>query len=109
MYDYTKERGVVFTEDGIKLLFKIRDNAQRLLKMAGAFREQEVYGGCSGDSWAMLACVDYLVELGEIRRVTEVCSTVRQQYEPIADQFGVNSFSNCVPRLDSVYVPNRDL
>ena len=77
MYDYTKERGVVFTEDGIKLLFKIRDNAQRLLKMAGAFREQEVYGGCSGDSWAMLACVDYLVELGEIRRVTEVCSTVK--------------------------------
>ena len=70
MYDYTKQRSVVFSETGIKLLFKIRDKAQSLLKEAGAFREQEVTLGCSGDSWDMLACVDYLVECGEIVRVS---------------------------------------
>ena len=68
MYDYTKQREVVFSESGIKMLLAIRDRAKELLEEAGAFREQELHLG-SGDSWDMLACVDYLVERGEIRRV----------------------------------------
>lgn len=51
------------------MLLKARDNANRLLREAGAFREQEAMNGLSGDSWNMLACFDYLVERGEIRRV----------------------------------------
>ena len=79
MYDYTNERKIVFTEAGIKMLFALRDSAKELLKLAGSFREQElqVHAHVSGDSWAMLACVDYLVERGEIRRVT---SDVVRQY-----------------------------
>ena len=68
-YNYTQERAFVFTEPGVKMLFAIRDKARELLKVAGAFREQEVHSGTSGDSWNMLACVDYLVERGEIRRI----------------------------------------
>lgn len=70
MYDYTKERPVVFTENGIKMLFGIRDKAKELLKLAGAVREQELHMGAGGgDSFHMLACVDYLVERGDIKRV----------------------------------------
>ena len=69
MYDYTTERSFVFTEPGVEMLFKARDKANKLLAEAGAFREQEVLSCLSGDSWHQLACVDYLVERGEIRRV----------------------------------------
>jgi len=69
MYEYLKQREVVFTESGIKMLFTLRDRAKELLEEAGAFREQELHISVSGDSWDMLACVDYLVERGDIRRV----------------------------------------
>lgn len=69
-YDYTTERPAVFTESGQVLFLKIRDNTKRLIKEAGAARLQEIIAECAGDSWAMLACVDRLVELGEIVEVT---------------------------------------
>lgn len=72
MYDYMTERKVVFTEAGIKMLLAIRDRAKKLLEDAGAFREQEVISGIGGDSWSMLACVDYLVERGELRRIYDL-------------------------------------
>lgn len=69
-YDYKTERQHVFTENGQKLFLAIRDKTQGLLKVAGAARLQEMIAGNSGDSWHMLACVDRLVELGEIRELT---------------------------------------
>jgi hypothetical protein len=72
MYDYATEREKIFTEDGQVKFLQIRDNAQRLLTIAGAFRLDAAIKNVGGDSWLMLACVDRLVELGEIREVTEV-------------------------------------
>jgi len=68
-YDYMKQRAYVFSESGIKMFLTIRDRAKELLEEAGAFREQELHNCVSGYSWDMLACVDYLVERGEIRRI----------------------------------------
>jgi len=76
-YEYINERPFVFTENGIKMLLKLRDRARELLGEAGAFREQELQNCVSGDSWHMLACVDYLVERGDIRRV---CGDTVRQY-----------------------------
>lgn len=69
-YDYQTERPRIFTEDGQVMFLKIRDNTQRLLAVAGAARSQEMQRDVTGDSWHMLARVDRLVELGEIREVT---------------------------------------
>lgn len=69
-YDYATERPAIFTEDGQVMLLKIRDNAARLIQAAGAVRFQEMTANVVGDSWTMLACVDRLVELGELREVT---------------------------------------
>ena len=85
MYDYTTERKVVFTEDGIIKLFAIRDKAQQLLKIAGAFREQEVLSAVTGSSWQALACVDYLVERGEIKRVLGGDHVARQHNVYVAN------------------------
>jgi hypothetical protein len=69
-YDYATERASIFTESGQAMFLEIRDNAKRLLSEAGAFRFQELTRSVAGDSWAMLACVDRLVELRELREVT---------------------------------------
>ena len=70
-YSYAIERERLFTEDGQVLFLKIRDNAQKLLKTAGAFKARNAWQDCSGDSWQFIAALDRLVELGEIIEVSQ--------------------------------------
>jgi hypothetical protein len=70
-YDYKTQRARIFTEDGQVMFLQIRDQAKRLLKVAGCFRIQECMSGVTGDSWDMLACFDRLKELGEIYEITQ--------------------------------------
>lgn len=70
-YDYATERAALFTEDGQVQFLGIRDKTHALLKTAGACRSHEMMSGATGSSWMHLACVDRLVELGEIREVTD--------------------------------------
>lgn len=71
MYHYTEHRDRVFTDEGQRMFLAIRDTAKRLVNQAGAVTCSKLMVG-SGDSWLMLACIDRLVELGELRRVTPV-------------------------------------
>lgn len=70
-YDYRKEREWLFTDHGQRMFLEIRDRVNRLLKEAGAVRMQEAVSGVSGDSWRQLACVDRMVELGELKEVPQ--------------------------------------
>jgi len=70
MYSYATERRHLFTEEGQVMFLKVRDNVHSLLRTAGAFAAAKAWKGVSGDTWMMLACLDRLVELREIRRVT---------------------------------------
>lgn len=70
MYKYSELRPNLFTDDGQKLFLAIRDKTHRLLNLAGSARCEEMMSGNSGSSWDMLACVDRMVELGEIREIT---------------------------------------
>jgi hypothetical protein len=70
MYNYETEKKEIFTEDGQVMFLKIRDNVNDLLKKAGAVRMQEAIAKTTGSSWTMLACVDRMVELGELREIT---------------------------------------
>jgi len=70
MYNYTEIRPQLFTEEGQRVFLKIRDNAHRLCTEAGCVRAQEAWARCAGDDWLRLACIDRLVELGEIRELT---------------------------------------
>ena len=71
MYSYEEEKPGIFTEEGQALFLAIRDNVKRLLTLSGAVRMQEAISGNCGSSWQMLACVDRLVELGEISEITD--------------------------------------
>lgn len=71
MYNYSNEKHKIFTEDGQVLFLKIRDKINFLLKKAGAINMSSAISGNTGNSWEMMACVDRLVELEEIREITE--------------------------------------
>ena len=61
-YDYQKERPGLFTEFGQLRYVRVRDKVKELLKTAGAFRLQEA----GIFSWEEIACIDRMVELGEL-------------------------------------------
>lgn len=71
MYTYENEKSKIFTEIGQEMFLKIRDKVQSLLKQSGAFMLENAISGITGDSWSMLACVDRLVELKEIKEITD--------------------------------------
>ena len=74
-YCYEEERANLFTEDGVEMLTAIRDKARELLRKAGAFSAGHAMESVAGSSWTMLAALDYLVEKGEIVRVTDKHAT----------------------------------
>jgi hypothetical protein len=76
-YKYAEIKPRIFTEENQVMFIKIRDNAHKLLKIAGAARMQELMIG-TGSTWEIMACVDRLVELGEIREIT--CGEVAGQH-----------------------------
>lgn len=75
MYDYRVERENVFKENNQALFLGIRDKVHRLLAASGAVTMLKAAslpdGICAADSWTMMACVDRLVELGEIRELMQ--------------------------------------
>ncbi len=75
MYDYKTERPFVFTDNGRRMLLRILKRAETLIARAGVVRLDKLMVG--GDSWNMLACIDRLVELDELRYVPQVdpCNT----------------------------------
>lgn len=70
-YDYATERPAIFTEAGQVMFLEIRDRAKRLTAEAGAATMERIISGTCGSSWQMLACVDRLVELRELREIDQ--------------------------------------
>lgn len=71
MYNYTTEKPQIFTERGMEMFLKVRDKADKFLGDGGAFQMGHVMSASSGDSWTLMACVDRLVEIGEIREIPQ--------------------------------------
>jgi hypothetical protein len=69
-YSYEAEKPKLFTEEGQRTFLAIRDNAMRLMKISGAAMMEKLMIG-TGDSWFLLACVDRLVEIDELREIKE--------------------------------------
>ena len=70
MYKYEDEKPKIFTDKGQRNFIKVRDRVKKLLEESGAFMMFSALKDISGDSWEMMAYVDRLVELKEIREIT---------------------------------------
>lgn len=68
-YEYATERPNLFTEEGQTRFIKVRDKVNLLIKAAGVFRLQEAGIG----SWEEMACVDRMVEMGELVEFDRPC------------------------------------
>lgn len=71
MYDYSEQRPFVFSEKGQVCFLAIRDHIQKVLKVSGCIDLGHAMTQTSGDTWDQMACVDRLVELGELREVVQ--------------------------------------
>lgn len=69
MYDYQTERPQLFTEPGQIVLLKIRDQAFKLCAESGCARADKIMAKAGGDSWLLLAAIDRLVEIGDLREI----------------------------------------
>lgn len=70
MYKYQEEKQKIFTEQGQEDFIKIRDRVIILLSTAGAFKMVKALGIAGSDTFFMQACIDRMVELGELREIT---------------------------------------
>ncbi len=77
MYKYEIEKPKIFTEDGTKMLIQIRDKAKELIKLAGVVQSDKLMK-ISGNTWTMLACMDYLVENKELLEIPNTFSKAGQ-------------------------------
>ena len=71
MYNYQEEKQHLFSDEGQRLFLKCRDRVKSLLATSGAVRMQEALQTLSGSNWTMLACLDRMIELGEIREIQQ--------------------------------------
>jgi len=72
MYNYETEKPKLLTDEGQKMVITVLKNIQELLKKSGAFMTFAPLKNVKyGDTWTALAIIDRLVELGEIREVTD--------------------------------------
>ncbi len=67
-YNYAIERPFVLTDEGQRVLLKMRDLAFELCGKAGAVRADKLMV-FSGNSWQIMACIDRLVEVGDLREI----------------------------------------
>ena len=70
MYIYLELKPKLFTENGQVMFIKVRDNIKKLLELSGAVSMSKAISSIGGDSWELMACVDRLVELKEIKEIT---------------------------------------
>ncbi len=84
-YCYETEKPAVFLPENQAMFLSIRDKAFRLFELAGCATLENIISGQTGDSFTMIACVDRLVELGELRAVN--VPIVASQYQIYARGF----------------------
>jgi hypothetical protein len=78
-YDYVKEKPNVFLEENQELFLRMRDNILKMLNSTGAFQTSFALTE-SGDTFLMLAVVDRLEEIHDIKLVYSDKSIQRNVY-----------------------------
>jgi hypothetical protein len=80
MYNYQVEKKRLFIEANQVYFLEFRDKAKQMIKECGAFRLDKLMSAVKGmpDTWLLLACVDRLLELGDLIELKREAETVSQ-------------------------------
>jgi hypothetical protein len=81
MYNYQTERPWLFTDEGQRAFLPFRDKLLSMLAQTEACTVGAALSWVKGapSSWAALACVDRMVELGELERVERANRAIQSQ------------------------------
>ncbi len=69
-YRYEDLKSWILTDEGQRLCFRTLASAQALIKSAGACMSGKLIGADAPSTWHSLAAIDRLIEVGELREVT---------------------------------------
>ena len=78
MYEYKDHKNWPCSAEGQKQFLDIRDRVHQAIKDSGCISMGKAISGESGDSFRIQACVDRLVELGEIKEAKNPISSAGQ-------------------------------
>ena len=78
MYQYEDYKWWPCSAEGQKQFLAIRDKVHAAIKGNGCVSMKSAIAGQTGGSWEMLACVDRLLELGEISEIKNTKSNAGQ-------------------------------
>lgn len=67
-YSYHTEKGKLLTDEGQKQFLAVRDHVNYLLNLSGAVMMNKVKR-CPSGGWEAMACIDRMVELGELEEI----------------------------------------
>jgi len=79
VYLYEEIKEIVFFPEHQITFLKVRDKIEVLLSQSGAVNMEKIISGISGDTWLLLACVDRIVELNEIKEVIQNHNVTQQK------------------------------
>lgn len=68
-YNYEEQKKELLTDEGSRLFIRMRDKVFDMLEVSGAFRTEALISLGMTDHWTCLACVDRMLEIGEIREI----------------------------------------
>lgn len=68
-YQYSEQREQLFTDEGQRRFLEIRDHVEAILAESGAITMDKAICKAMGCNWFAMACVDRLVEIGELLEV----------------------------------------
>ena len=75
-YDYKDQKKELFTESGMETYIAVRDHTLAILGVSGAIDISHAIQKATGDTWTMLAAIDYMVEKGLIVEIPRLnCAT----------------------------------
>lgn len=69
MYNYPEVRPEIFTDSGRQKLEVIRQKVSQHLGNSPSITLVQAISGALGDTWVNMACVDRMVELGELEEI----------------------------------------
>jgi len=71
-YDYQIQRKELFSDEGQRLFLAVRNGVCSIIGKSGAItmgKAMAVKVGMGYDGWTFMACIDRMVELGELREI----------------------------------------
>jgi hypothetical protein len=79
-YDYNREVEKIYSRDGVRALLVIRDAAEKLSRESGAVSAEALLRkSIASDSWMTMACIDFLVSVGDLVEISTRTGGMWQQ------------------------------